>query len=284
MPVYKQFDQAALNSQYNIRLHVPDFAVYLERCDSLSRQTEKELNSIKDLAYGNLPRERLDIYPSLKPFSKTLVFIHGGYWQRFGKNDFQFIAKAFIDHGVTTVLIEYPLAPEVSIDQIVSSCRRAFDWVYHNIAAYHGDPGQLYLAGHSAGAHLAAMLMTTDWKRFNLIPDLIKGTCLISGLFNLMPIQLSNINEVLHMDREAALRNSPVQYKPATHSPISILVAEDETPEFLDQSRELYDCWKEHVPTEILEVEGLNHYSILESMLDPESPLHRAVLRLMKVG
>ncbi len=283
MPVYKQFDQAALNNQYNIRLHVPDFAVYLERCDSLSRQTEKELDSIKDLSYGSLARERLDIYPARNPNSKTLVFIHGGYWQRFGKKDFQFIAKAFSGYGVTTVLIEYPLAPEFSIDQIVSSCHQALEWVYHNIAAYHGDPDQLFLAGHSAGAHLAAMLLTTEWKRFNLKPDLIKGTCLISGLFNLMPIHLSNINEVLHMDREAALRNSPVQYAPAVHSPVSIVVAGDETPEFLDQSRELYDCWKEHIPAEILEPAGLNHYSILESTLDPASPLHQAMLRLMKI-
>jgi arylformamidase len=284
MPVYKQFDQAALNSQYNIRLHVPDFAVYLERCDSLSRQTEKELNSIKDLAYGSLARERLDIYSSPKPSSKTLVFIHGGYWQRFGKRDFQFVAKAFAHYGITTVLIEYPLAPEVPIDQIVSSCRRALDWIYHHITAYHGDPAQLYVAGHSAGAHLAAMLLTTDWEDFNLKTDLIKGTCVISGIFNLMPIRLSDINEVLHLDTEAALRNSPVQYVPAIHSLISIVVAGDETPEFLDQSRELYNCWKDHIPAEIIEPGGLNHYSIVESMLDPESPLHRAMLRLMKIG
>ncbi len=248
MPVYKQFDQAALNSQYNLRSHVPDFGVYLERWDLLSRQTEKELYAVKDLSYGLLPREKLDIYPSGNPSSKTLVFIHGGYWQRFGKRDFQFIAKAFRDYGVTTVLIEYPLAPEFSMDQIVASCRQAVDWIYHNIAEYHGDPGQIYVAGHSAGAHLSAMLLTTDWKPFNLNNDLIKGVCLISGLFNLIPIRLSNINEVLHLNKEEAIRNSPVQLTPATHSPVSIIVGGDETPEFLDQSRELYDCWKETCP------------------------------------
>jgi len=284
MPVYKQFDQAALNSQYNLRMHVPDFAVYLDKWDSLSRQTEKELESVKDISYGSLPREKLDIYPSLIPASKTLVFIHGGYWQRFGKKDFQFIAKAFRDHNVTTVLIEYPLAPEASMDQMVDSCHRAIDWIYHHITDYHGDPAQLYLAGHSAGAHLSAMLMTTDWKPFNLTNDLIKGACLISGLFNLMPIRLSDINDVLHLDTEEALRNSPVQYAPATHAPVSMVVGGDETPEFLDQSRELYNCWKEHIPIELLEPEGINHYSIVETILDPESTLHRAIVRLLKIG
>ena len=284
MPVYKQFDQAALNSQYNIRLHVPDFAVYLERCDLLSRQTEKELYSIPDVSYGLLPREKLDIYPSVNPSSKTLVFIHGGYWQRFEKRDFQFIAKAFQGYGLTTVLLEYPLAPEFSIDQMVASCRQALDWLVHNISAYHGDPSQIYLSGHSAGAHLAAMLLTTDWKPFNLKTDLIKGVCLISGIFNLLPIQLSDINNTLHLSKEEALRNSPVQYLPATDCPVSIIVGGDETPEFLDQSRELYSCWKENRPAEIIESEGLNHYSILESILDPESQLHQAMLRLMNIG
>jgi arylformamidase len=284
MPVYKQFDQVGLNSQFNNRLHVPDFAVYMERGELFSRQTEKELYLIKDLSYGSLPLEKLDIYPSLLPFSKTLVFIHGGYWHKLGKADFQFVAKAFHAYGITTVLINYPLAPEVSIDQILTSCQRAVDWLCHHLPEYNGDPGQLYIAGHSAGAHLAAMLLTTDWKQFSFTADLIKGACLISGIFNLIPIRLSDLNQVLQMNTEAAFRNSPVQYAPASQSPVSILVGGDETNEFLDQSRELYDCWKDIIPVEILAVEGINHYSIVETMLDPVSPLHQAICRLMKIG
>jgi arylformamidase len=282
--VYKQFDQAALNSQYNNRLHVPDFAAYLERWDLLSRQTEKELNAVKDLSYGSFLHEELDIYPSLHPSSITLVFFHGGYWHKWGKADFQFIAKAFRAYGITTVLIDYPLAPEVSVDQIVASCRQAVDWLYHNLPEFNGDPARIYISGHSAGAHLAAMLLTTDWKNFNLDTSVIKGACLISGLFNLFPIRLSDINEVLKMSTEAALRNSPVQYMPASRCPVSIIVGGNETGEFLDQSRELYGCWKENIPAEILEIEGLNHYSILDTLPDPGSPLHRAMLRMMQIG
>ena len=282
--VYKQFDQAALNSQYNNRLHVPDFTAYMERWDLFSRQTEKELNPIKDVIYGSLPREQLDIYPSLQPFSKTLVFIHGGYWHKLGKADFQFVAKAFRACGITTVLMDYPLAPEVSIDQILTSCRQAVGWLYQHLPECNGDPAQLYISGYSAGAHLAAMLLTTDWKHFDLTTDVIKGACLISGLFNLIPIRLSDINEVLQMSTATALRNSPIQHAPATQCPVSILVGGDETSEFLDQSRELYTCWKENIPAEIVQIEGLNHYSIVETMLDPGSQLHQAILRLMKIG
>lgn len=288
MLIYKQYDQAALDRQFNNRFHVPDFATYLERWELLSRQTEKEFHVIKDITYGKLPREQLDIYPSSQPSSKTLIFIHGGYWHKSGKADIQFIAKAFRDYDITTVLINYPLAPAVSIDQISASCREAVHWVYQNISAYNGDPRQLYIAGHSAGGHLAAMLLTTApiairGEYFDLRLDVIKGVCAISGLFNLIPIRLSDINELLNMDTEMAIRNSPVHLLPATQCPLAVTVGSDETNEFVDQSTELYTCWKEKIPVEITQIQGLNHYSILETMLDPGSCLHRVMRQLMKI-
>jgi len=283
MPVYKHYDQSALDRQYNNRLHVPDFSTYLERWELLSRQTEKEFHVIKNLSYGSLPREQLDIYPSLKPSSKTLIFIHGGYWHKLGKEDFQFIAGAFREYGVTTVLINYPMAPTVSMDQIVASCREAVRWICQNIAAYNGDPSQLYVAGYSAGGHLAAMLLATDWRHHNFNTDLIKGVCTISGLFNLIPILLSDINQVLEMDRETALRNSPVRQVPSANCPLVIAVGCDETDEFLYQSSEINDCWKKIIPVEMIKIPGVNHYSIVETILEPESRLHLAILRLLKL-
>ncbi|MFI5131236.1 MAG: alpha/beta hydrolase [Chitinophagales bacterium] len=300
MLVYKQYDQAALDRQYNNRLQVPDFARHLDRWESLSRQTEKEFSSIRDISYGKLLREKLDIYPSPQPLSKTLIFIHGGYWHKSGKEDVQFIAKAFRAYNITIVLINYPLAPAVSIDQLSTSCREAVNWVYKNISAFNGDPDQLYVAGHSAGGHLAAMLLTTapitpasylpagghgreGEDRFDLAPDVIKGVCTISGLFNLIPIYLSDINQALNMDKATALRNSPVNLLPATQCPLAITVGRNETDEFLDQSNELYARWKESIPVKMLQIEGLNHYSILETMLDPVSSLHKVVRGVMKI-
>ena len=283
MLIYKKYDQAALDRQYNNRLQVPDFATYLDRWESLSRQTSKESPVIKDIAYGKLPLEQLDIYPSSQPSSKTLIFIHGGYWHKLDKASFQFIAKAFRAYGITTVLINYPLAPAVSIDQILASCRKAVHWLYQNISAYNGNPGQLYIAGHSAGGHLAVMLLATDWKDFNLTTDVIKGVCAISGLYNLIPIRLSDINLVLNMDSETAIRNSPVQLLPITKCPLVIVVGSNETDEFLDQSRELYTCWKESIPIELVEIPGLNHYSIVETIIEEDTPLFNAFRELMKI-
>jgi arylformamidase len=283
MLIYKQYDRAALDRQYNNRLHVPDFATHLDRWESLSRLTEKNYPVIEDIEYGKLSRERLDIYPSQLSQSKTLIFIHGGYWQKLDKAGFQFIAEAFRAYGITTVLLNYPLAPAVSINQIVASCQQAIHWVHKNISEYNGDPGELYIAGHSAGGHLAAMLMATTWNYFNLNADVIKGACAISGLFNLIPIRLSDINHVLNMDEETALHNSPVHLLPTIQCPLIMAVGNDETDEFLDQSKELYTRWKENISVELLQIPGLNHYSILETMLDPKSCLHQAMRQLMKI-
>jgi arylformamidase len=275
MLIYKQYDQTALDRQYNNRLHVADFSTHIERWELLSKQTEKEFQVIKNIAYGSLPLEQLDIYPSGQRFSKTLIFIHGGYWHKWDKSSFQFIAKAFRHYNITTVLINYPLSPGASIDQISASCLKAIDWLHQNIATYNGDCNQFFVTGHSAGAHLAAMLLTTT--------DLFKGACVISGLFNLIPICLSDLNQLLNIDTATAIRNSPVQRLPMVQSPLAIIVGSDETDEFQDQSRELYTSWKDIIPVDLVQAPGLNHYSILETILDPESRLHRLLLRLMKI-
>lgn len=284
MMIYKQYDQASLDWQYNNRLQVPDFATYLESWELQSRQTEKQLPVIKDIAYGKLPRELLDIYPSANPQSKTLIFIHGGYWHRLDKSDFHFIAGAFSSYGITTVLITYPMAPMVSMDQIVASCCTAIHWTHKNISKYNGDPGQIYIAGHSAGGHLVAMMMTQKQFGENSPAAILKGACAVSGLYNLIPVQLCYVNDVLHMDEEMALRNSPVRLQPMAEYPLILAAGTNESDEFKGQTRELYSCWKDKdLPIGLIELPGLNHYSTTEAIADTGSPLHLAILQMMRV-
>ena len=282
MIIYKKYNQQELDLQYNNRFHVPDFENYLQGWETLSRQAEKKHRVIKNIPYGDASRECLDIFPSAKPASKTLIFIHGGYWQRFDKTSFHFIAGAFARYNITTVLINYPLVPVVSMDRLVKSCRKAVDWAYDNITHMNGDSNQIYIAGHSAGAHLAAMLMTREETHGK--ESLIKGVCAISGLFNLIPIQLSNINEGLQMDKDAAISNSPALKVPSILCPLLIAVGDAETNEFLDQSRELIKTWKNKIRSvELIEIPDLNHFSILDSIADPNSLLHKSITRLMKI-
>ena len=281
MIIYKHYNQEQLNNQYNNRLHVPDFETYFGRWDKLSEETRKNRVYIKDLEYGDHSRECLDIFPSAMPNSKALVFIHGGYWQQFDKTKFHFVADAFLLRNITTVLINYPLAPAATMDEMVASCHKAMRWLQQNLSAFNGDPKQVYIIGHSAGAHLAAMLV--EKESVKAIQNHIRGICTISGLFDLLPIQLSYINQTLHIDKEMALRNSPIELLPAQDCPILIAAGTAETEEFKDQGRKFYNNWKNKAGSvELIELPGLNHFSILDSLVDENAFLHKRMVKLME--
>lgn len=279
MIIYKQYNKEQLDNQYNNRLHVPDFATYLQRWDTWSEATRQQHTYIKDLPYGDHPRECLDIFPSGKPNSKVLVFIHGGYWQLFDKTKFHFVAASFLPHHVTTVVINYPLAPAATMDEIVASCRKAVRWLQQNLAAYDANPQQIYIAGHSAGAHLATMLMSKE-QAVEITP-FVKGMCLISGLYNLVPVQLSYVNAVIGMDKETAERNSPVNLPAVQTCPLLVSAGSAETEAFKDQSSELYTRWKTKTPVQLLQLPGVNHFSILDALVDENTLLHQAMMKMM---
>jgi arylformamidase len=268
--VYKQYDQAALNYQFNNRARVPHFATYLDRHELTSRQAAESYSYIKDLRYGEGERERLDIYPTSKPNAKTLIFIHGGYWYKNDKSLFHFIATGFQSYDINIVFINYPLAPAVSIDQIIESCRKAVKYVYDHVSK------EIYVVGHSAGAHLAVMTL--------IEPGIIKGVCAMSGLYNLLPVQLSDMNELIQISDQAVLTQSPVTLNPACRCPLLIAVGADESEEFREQSEELYASWKKkNMPVQLLTLSGVNHYSIVEEAVDKDSPMHNSIRKLLGV-
>ncbi len=250
-PLYKHYSQSDLNRQYNNRLQTPDFAVYLEWYERSSREVENTVKFEKDIPYGTHPREKLDIFPGKDQNSPIVVFIHGGYWRSFDKSSFRFIAPTFLPDA-TVVCINYPLAPESSMDQIVSSCEKALVWITERYK------GEIYLVGHSAGAHLAAMLLTKEVGRK------VKRMLGLSGIYNLIPIQRSDLNETLKMDESMALRNSPSLLN-STHSiPILLAVGEEETEEFKAQTEEMKATWTKAVSVEI---DNGNHFSIVDPSL-----------------
>ncbi|MES2647645.1 MAG: alpha/beta hydrolase [Bacteroidota bacterium] len=276
MIVYKQYNQEQLDDQYNNRLHVPGFAAYFDRWDQQSAATGAANAFIKDLPYGDDARERLDIFPSKKANAKTLVFIHGGYWQMFDKTKFHFVADSFLAKDITTVFINYPLAPGATMDMIVASCRKALLWLQKNGAEYNCDPQQVCIAGHSAGGHLAVMLLEKEWSTNLTYP--LKGICAISGLYNLRPIQLSYLNKALQMDNATAIRNSPIEIEPVHNCPVIIVTGTAETNEFKDQGNTFYSNWKSKgAAVEIIELTGLNHFSIAEALGEEHSQVHKAI-------
>ncbi|MCL4301637.1 MAG: alpha/beta hydrolase [Anaerolineae bacterium] len=284
MIIYKNYDQQALDSQYNNRARVPEFEQIMQQWERDSESLRQRVQFKADTAYGPHPREILDIFPAGRPGAPVQAFIHGGYWRSLEKRLFHFIAESFMSHDMTYVAVNYPLAPQATMDEIVASCRQAIVWVYQNIAQYNGDPHKIYISGHSAGGHLVAMLMATEWPALaaDLPLDLIKGGCAISGLFNLIPIQLSYVNEEVRMDEAMTRRNSPVFLSPTCRSPLIVTVGGTESEEYLAQSQELESAWsRQGLPISRLVVPEANHFSILAHLVNPDSPLRQAVLAQM---
>ena len=287
MVIYKNYDQEALNKQFNNSARVPEFEQIVQQWIAESEALRQQVRFHQDLQYGIHERNRLDIFPSSEPDSPVHVFFHGGYWQSRDKEDFHFIANGFIKHKITMVSVTYPLAPQASMDDIIDSCRQAMAWLYRHVTEYTGDPNRIHISGHSAGGHIVAMLMATNWKEIaeDLPGDLMKGGCAISGLFNLLPIQLSYVNYPIGMDEATAHRNSPVHLSPGSNAPLIVTVGEAESDEYRAQSQDLVDTWSQQgLSITHLPIPDANHFSILDHLATAEGVLNQAILEQMNIN
>jgi arylformamidase len=287
MTLYKHYDREALDKQYDNRAAVPEFPRFVEQWERQSEQLRRKAELIRDVPYGDHERERLDIFPSAVAGSPIQVFFHGGYWQAMDKQVFHFMADGFVEKGVTTALVNYPLAPHVTMDDLVNACRRAMAWLFEHAGAYNGDPDQLFISGHSAGGHIVAMLMATRWEDFSrgLPAEVIRGGCALSGLFDLIPIHLCYLNDVLGMDQQMAERNSPVRLSPTCFGSLIVGVGGLESDEYHAQSRDFSEAWSQKgSDIQSMTLPNHHHFSILDELTDENSPLYRAMLDQMGVS
>ncbi|WP_170216508.1 alpha/beta hydrolase [Allostella humosa] len=249
----------------------------IQRWDVRGAAAATRLEAVRDIAYGDGILETLDIYRPPAPAGKpapVLFFIHGGYWQWRDKKDFVFLAEPWVASGVVTVIVNYPLAPAAGMDEIVDACRRAVAWTAGRIARHGGDPHDIWLAGHSAGGHLTAEMLATDWRRFGYAMPPIAGGLAISGLYELEPIRRTYLNDVLGMDAETARRNSPLLHPPGECPPLICAVGGDETAEFHRQQAALVEAWSRAGRTvETMPLPGRNHFTVLDAFADPGHPL-----------
>lgn len=277
--VYRDYDQQGLDDQYNARKACPNVEEYLERWPAESRRVRESLECRLGVPYGPSAAETLDIFPATGGRAPVLMFIHGGYWRAFSKNEFSFVAEAYVADGITVAVVDYALAPAVTMDEIVRQCRAALAWLYRNVADHGGDPGRLHVGGHSAGGHLTAMMMSTDWPAFEdgLPADLIKSGSAVSGLFDLEPIRLSYLNEDVRLDEDMVRRNSPIALAPAAAGPLILSVGGAESDEFHRQRSDYAEHWRAAglEPREAIPP-GLDHFGVMEDFAAPSGMVYRA--------
>lgn len=274
---------AYYDRQYNARAMIPDHAQIFERWKTRSQEARANLRCRLEIPYGTSAAERLDIFPAEGKSEALLVFIHGGYWRSLDKSDFSYLAPAFNRRGVTLALPNYGLCPNVGIEDIVKQNLLAIAWLWHHGVHYGVNPGRLYVAGHSAGGHLTAMMLAARWNTYmpELPYNLVKGGLAVSGVYDLEPlVHAPFVNQDLQLDQMLARRLSPVTMPPATTAPLYTAVGGNESDEFKRQNALIASTWR-YVFAGDIPMPGRNHLTVVEEFANPDSALFKGAMGMM---
>ena len=230
------------------------------------------------LAYGKSPCETIDLFwPAADRDAPIALFIHGGYWRALDPAQFSHLAAGANANGIALVLPGYNLCPGVSIEQIVEEMRTAAAFLYRR------HKRRLMAGGHSAGGHLTACLLATDWKGVasGLPSDLVPAGLSISGLFDLAPLMQNSMNEDLKITLENVARISPLGWDVPPGRTFDAWVGGAESSEFLRQSREIAEAWgRKGVATRCVEAPGANHFTVIGPLADPKSAITARLVEL----
>jgi arylformamidase len=279
--VYRYYDQAELERQLNARATVPDFAPFMARYASESARMRSELPCRIGVSYGASEPERLDIFPAESTARAPIfVFLHGGFWRLLDSADSCFMAECLTKAGACVVAVNYALAPHVSLAEIVRQSRAAVAWIHAHAHEFGGDPARIHVAGSSAGAHLAAMMLAPGWEAdFGMPANLVAGATLLSGIYDLEPIRLGHTNEWLKLGAPDVATLSPLRHLPQRPVPLVVSYAPTDTDEFKRQSEAyMAGTLARGCPVRFVPMPDTNHFDIVFGLADRASPLARAVI------
>jgi len=266
--VFLDYDQAALDAQYEQRAWVPHADDIIRRYAAASDAVRRRLSPAEH-RYGEREREALDLYGD--PKARTMfVFVHGGAWKRQSKREQGFAAEAIVRAGASFAALGFDLLPTVTLAEMAGQVRRGIEWLKESFA-----PPRLVLCGHSSGGHLAACALTR-------LP-FIDRALVISGIYDLLPVRLSSRNDYVRLDEHLEHEYSPIRHLEAIRCPVTVAWGEHEAPEFARQSRELAAALQANGKLGgTIEARGLNHFEIIETLADPGSPLGRAAIAMLR--
>ncbi|MDX2155419.1 MAG: alpha/beta hydrolase [Hyphomicrobiaceae bacterium] len=270
-----------LEAEYNNRKRVPEHSQIQERWAKASEAYLKEAKAELDLSYGSGQRHRYDLFRPKAGGNDVplVVYIHGGYWQRGDRKGNGFLARELNARGVAVAMPSYTLCPAASIMDIIGELRRCLKTLWERTKQ------RPVVVGHSAGGHLAAAMLATDWSKVGGVPaDLVKAGYAISGVFELSPLIPTSLNEALKLDPAKAREASPLLWAaPAKERTFVAAAGGDESQEFIRQALEVTAAWsKAGVKAECVVVPGANHFTVVEELANPESAMVARIVAMAK--
>ena len=266
-------------AEYNNRARVPEHVEIMERWQMLSAAYRLASTPENDRPYGAKERQRYDLFVASSGSAPVIVYIHGGYWQRGDRKDFSFIARELNANGITVAIPSYSLAPAASVMEIIDEMALCLVTLWKKLRR------RPLVIGHSAGGHLSAAMLATEWGRVAGVPaDLVRAAYGLSGVYDLAPLIGTSLNQALYLSAGISRAASPMfRPAPAKGRRFVAAVGGDESAEFLRQSREIAQTWeKAGVVTENVVVPGANHFTILEELIRPGSPVLTRITELAR--
>ena len=289
--IWGGYDRAGLDAQYNLRAAVPAFpdiaAAWRAESDRVIERLQAAGQARLGVAYGPGNRQRFDIFLPARPDDPVpaLIFIHGGYWQAMTKEDFAYLAPGIIERGVAFIAIDYDLCPDVRMTELAGQVAAAIAAIARQAAGWGIDPARLVLSGHSAGGHLTALMLLRDWTADGFDRPPVAAGLAMSGLFELEPIWLSYLNDVLHLDPAEVEALSPRARLRPVEPLLLLAVGAKETDEFLRQQADFAQAWKQvGNRLEIIDLPDRHHFDAVDAISEPGHPLHERLLDLVKNG
>ncbi|WP_245447474.1 alpha/beta hydrolase [Nitratireductor sp. OM-1] len=278
-PLYRGMDQPTLEREYNARESVASYEAEHARYVAESERVRQGHVAKRDIVYDRQSGEMLDLYPAGEG-SPVFLWIHGGYWRGGSKDDNAFAAGGLTAHGISVAVMNYTLAPEAGIGEIVRQVRSAVAWLRKNGAEHGLDVGKIHVGGSSAGGHLAGMVLADDWLDAFDLPSGVIGTVLaLSGLHELSPLQHTQVNGWMRFDAASIAENSPIRRIPKKSGARLIAsVGGLETGEFIRQTQDYAAAWQAagHA-ARVIDMPSHNHFNIALSLCEPDGVLVEAV-------
>ncbi len=285
-PIWKGLTAEEHEFQYNPQHSVPDFEAARRRREPANAAAVAALKPETDIAFGPGPLHKLDLFrPRGEGPFPVHLFFHGGYWRAQDKRNFAFLAPWLVGRGIMVALMNYDLCPSVTLDGTVASALAGIEWVARNIAAHGGDPARITLSGHSAGAHLVAAALATDWGARGLQVDMIRGALMISGIYDPTPAMFTSVNADIRLTPEISARHNYEAHPPRAACPAWVMAGGDEPEHWIDQSvRYARHLARHGLKPGLLVTPGQHHFDILDQYMDPSSDLVHVLKTLTDRG
>ena len=278
--IFLHYTKEQLDFNYDQRAWAQNAEEIIARYANRSAEARKKLHFDRDIAYGPRPDERLDWFYTDKTNAPVLIFLHGGAWRNFTKDDFSFVASSFVANGCHVAVLNFSKAPAVRLPFIVDQVRRGIAWIFHNLERFDADRARVFISGHSSGAYLTAMMLLTNWSRYGLPEQRIfRSAFCISGSYDLKPIILSARGSYIHLEGTEEHDLSPIRHLQLACTKTMVAYCEGDTEEFQRHSREFTDALGKHgLLLESVQLPTLNHFEIIESFAESHSQLNATVL------